>query len=143
MIKGQKSKNEKRSHQITSLLQNNIILINTVVVDYCSRVESVHDPNVTASTQEYLVLVYPSTLVCMTIKLVPYYISTSSATNCSTLWGMLCIHGVLATRFNLGMEMSRLTRDGTAETVPRDQTLRRERGQGNINFLCSTDHEHD
>ena len=32
------------------------------------------------------------------------------------------------------MEMSRLTRDGTAEPVSRDQTLRRERGQGNINF---------
>ena len=30
--------------------------------------------------------------------------------------------------------MSRLTRDGTAETVSRDQILRHERGQGNINF---------
>ena len=30
--------------------------------------------------------------------------------------------------------MSRLTRDGTAEPVSRDQILRRERGQGNINF---------
>ena len=28
--------------------------------------------------------------------------------------------------------MSRLTRDGTAEPVSRDQILRRERGQGNI-----------
>ena len=28
------------------------------------------------------------------------------------------------------MEMSRLTRDGTAEPVSRDQILRRERGQG-------------
>ena len=39
------------------------------------------------------------------------------------------------------MEISRLTRDGTAEPVSRDQTLRHERGQGNINFLCSADHE--
>ena len=37
--------------------------------------------------------------------------------------------------------MSRLTRDGTtAEPVSRDQILRRERGQGNINFPCSADH---
>ena len=39
--------------------------------------------------------------------------------------------------------MSRLTRDGTAEPDSRDQILRRERGQGNINFACSTDHEQD
>ena len=32
------------------------------------------------------------------------------------------------------MEMSRLTRDGTAEPVSRDQILRRARGQGNIIF---------
>ena len=30
--------------------------------------------------------------------------------------------------------MSRLTRDGTAESVSRDQILRRERGQGNSHF---------
>ena len=36
--------------------------------------------------------------------------------------------------------MSRLTQDGTAEPVSRDQILRRERGQGNINFPCSADH---
>ena len=41
------------------------------------------------------------------------------------------------------MEMSRLTRDGTAELVSRNQILRRERGQGNIHFLCSADHEQD
>ena len=35
------------------------------------------------------------------------------------------------------MEMSRLTRDGTAESVSRDQILRRERGQGIIHFPCS------
>ena len=38
------------------------------------------------------------------------------------------------TKFSLSMEMSRLTRDGTAEPVSRDQILRRERGQGNIIF---------
>ena len=41
------------------------------------------------------------------------------------------------------MEMSRLTRDGTAEPVSRDQILRRERGQGNIRFPCSADHVQD
>ena len=39
--------------------------------------------------------------------------------------------------------MSRLTRGGTAEPISRDQILRRERGQGNLNFLCSADHEQD
>ena len=39
--------------------------------------------------------------------------------------------------------MSRLTQDGTAETVSRDQILRHERGQGNINFPYSADHEQD
>ena len=39
--------------------------------------------------------------------------------------------------------MSRLTRDGTAESVSRDQILRRELGQGNIHFPCSADHEQD
>ena len=39
--------------------------------------------------------------------------------------------------------MSRLTRDGTAEPVSRDQTLRHVRGQGNIHFPCSADHEQD
>ena len=39
--------------------------------------------------------------------------------------------------------MSRLTRDGTAEPVSRDQTLRRGRGQGNFHFPCSVDHEQD
>ena len=34
--------------------------------------------------------------------------------------------------------MSRLTRDGTAEPVSRDQILRHARGQGNIHFPCST-----
>ena len=41
------------------------------------------------------------------------------------------------------MEMSRLTRDGTAEPVSRDQILRRERGQRNIIFPCSANHEQD
>ena len=39
--------------------------------------------------------------------------------------------------------MSRLTREGTAETVLRDQILRHERGQGNVHFPCSADHEQD
>ena len=39
--------------------------------------------------------------------------------------------------------MSRLMRDGTAETVSRDQILRHERGQGNIDFPCSADHGQD
>ena len=46
-------------------------------------------------------------------------------------------------RFSLNMEMSRLTRDGTAEPVSRDQILRHARGQGNIHFPCSADHEQD
>ena len=46
-------------------------------------------------------------------------------------------------RFSLSMEMSRLTRDGTAEPVSRDQILRHARGQGNIRFPCSADHEQD
>ena len=50
----------------------------------------------------------------------------------------------VSTRFSLSMEMSRLTRDGTPEEpVSRDQILRRERGQGNIRFPCSADHEQD
>ena len=39
--------------------------------------------------------------------------------------------------------MSRLTRDGTAEPVSRDQILRHARGQGNAHFPCSADHEQD
>ena len=40
--------------------------------------------------------------------------------------------------------MGRLTRDGIAEPVSRDQLLRREqRGQRNIHFPCSADHEQD
>ena len=39
--------------------------------------------------------------------------------------------------------MSRLARDGTAEPVSRDQILRHARGQGNVHFPCSADHEQD
>ena len=39
--------------------------------------------------------------------------------------------------------MRGLTRDGTAELVSRDQILRRERGQGNVIFSCSADHEQE
>ena len=49
----------------------------------------------------------------------------------------------VSTRFSLSMEMSRLTRDGTAEPVSRDQIIRHARGQGNIHFPCSADHEQD
>ena len=42
-----------------------------------------------------------------------------------------------------GSTLSRLARDGTAEPVSRDQILRRERGQGSINFPFSADHEQD
>ena len=42
------------------------------------------------------------------------------------------------------MEMSKLTRDGTAEPVPRDQILRRELRQRIFHFPCSAaDHEQD
>ena len=40
-------------------------------------------------------------------------------------------------------EMSRLTRDGTAETVSRDQILSREREQENAYFPCSAENEQD
>ena len=43
----------------------------------------------------------------------------------------------------MSMEISRLTRDGSAEPVSRDQILRHERGRGNINFSCSADQEQD
>ena len=49
----------------------------------------------------------------------------------------------MSTRFSLSMEISRLTRDGTAEPVSRGQILRRERGQRNIHFPCSAGHEQD
>ena len=49
----------------------------------------------------------------------------------------------VSTRFSLSMEMSRLTRDGMAEPVSRDQIIRHARGQGNINFPCLADHEQD
>ena len=39
------------------------------------------------------------------------------------------------------MEIGKLARDGTAEPVSRDQILRDARGQGNIHFPCSADHE--
>ena len=50
----------------------------------------------------------------------------------------------MSTRFNQSMEMmNRLSRDGTAETVSRDQILRRERGQGKVHFPCSAEHVQD
>ena len=41
---------------------------------------------------------------------------------------------VILARFSRSMEMSRLTRDGTAEPISRDQILRHAREQGNIIF---------
>ena len=41
------------------------------------------------------------------------------------------------------MEMSKLTRDGTAEAVSRDQIFRHKHGQGNIHFSCSANHVQD
>ena len=49
----------------------------------------------------------------------------------------------VSTRFSLSMEMSSLTRDGTAEPISRNQIFRHARGQGNIIFPCSADHEQD
>ena len=45
---------------------------------------------------------------------------------------------LLVSTFNI-----RLTREGTAEPLSRDQILRRARGQGNVHFPCSADHELD
>ena len=39
--------------------------------------------------------------------------------------------------------MSRMARDETAKPASREQILRRERGQGNINLPCPADHEQD
>ena len=39
--------------------------------------------------------------------------------------------------------MSRLTRDGTAEPVSRDQILRHAQGQMNVHLPCLADHEQD
>ena len=52
-------------------------------------------------------------------------------------------HQIQGPRFSLSMEMSRLTRDGTAEPLSRDQILRCEWGQGNVYFSSSADHEED
>ena len=41
------------------------------------------------------------------------------------------------------MQMSRLTWDMTAEPVSGGQVLRLERGERNIHFQCSADHEQD
>ena len=41
----------------------------------------------------------------------------------------------------LSMEMGRVTRDGTAAPVLRDQIIRGERGKGNIHFPCLADHK--
>ena len=52
---------------------------------------------------------------------------------------------LVSTRFILSMEMSRLMRDGTAESISPDKIFRRERGrrENNIDFPCTADHEQD
>ena len=52
-----------------------------------------------------------------------------------------CLFCRTVTGSSLSVEMSRLTRDGTAEPVSRDQILRYARGQGDILFHCSADHK--
>ena len=47
------------------------------------------------------------------------------------------------TRFILSMEMSGLTRDGTAEPVSRNQIPRHEREQEFLFLPCSADHDQD
>ena len=42
-----------------------------------------------------------------------------------------------------GDEQADAGRDGPSEPVSRDQILRHARGQGNIHFPCSADHEQD
>ena len=49
----------------------------------------------------------------------------------------------MSNRFSLSIEMSRLTRDGNAKPVSRDQILRRKCGQGSIHFPSLADHEQD
>ena len=39
--------------------------------------------------------------------------------------------------------MSRLTWDRTVEPISTEEVLRRERGQGKVNFACLADHEQD
>ena len=48
----------------------------------------------------------------------------------------------VSTRFSLSMEMSRLTRDGTAERLARPNSQART-GTGEFFFPCSADHEQD
>ena len=48
---------------------------------------------------------------------------------------------IASIRFSLSVENYQAERDRMAEPVLRDQILRLERGQGNIHFSCSADHE--
>ena len=49
----------------------------------------------------------------------------------------------VSTRFNLSMEMNRLTRDRTIEPVSRDQLIRCERGRERTDVPCSADDKQD
>ena len=64
----------------------------------------------------------------------PFQLTTSRIGNNTGLTQTRLNELVIHTRFSLSMEMSRLTRDGTAEPVSRDQILRHARGRGNIIF---------
>ena len=66
--------------------------------------------------------------------------STGSIASCGVMKTPSCIIHTLA---SLSMEMSRLTRDGTAEPVSRDLILRHARGQRSIHFPCPAVHEQD
>ena len=50
---------------------------------------------------------------------------------------------LIVSKHQIQPEYGRLTRDGTAEPVSRDQILRHARGQGHVHFPCSADHEQD
>ena len=50
---------------------------------------------------------------------------------------------LVSTRFSPSMGNEQADAGRTAELVSRDQILRHVRGQGNIHFPCSADHEHD
>ena len=61
---------------------------------------------------------------------------------CAVMCNLINTH--IHTHTHIVWRRSRLTQQvGTAEFVSRDPIFRRERGQGNINFPCSADHEQD
>ena len=92
----------------------------------------------------------------MTVLLISSYIVCRAIHICAAAFIVQCVpimNGRRGTREESrkqaldsawSMEMSKLTRDGNAKPVSRDQILRRERGQRKTHFPCSaTDHEQD